>query len=66
MPKTEGREDIGLAEMALLEVTTDITQLGMDTDELIDQVVRADEDTASMDDDNQLGNGSEPNRRHLL
>ena len=37
MPKTGGREDIDLAEMANLEVLiTDIIQLDMDTDELID------------------------------
>ena len=35
MPKTGGREDIDLAEM-VLEVITDIIQLDMDTDELID------------------------------
>ena len=68
MSKTERREDKDLAEMAVEEqVTTDITQLDMDTDELIDWVVGVDEDIKSMeDDDNELGNGLEPNRRHLL
>ena len=43
------------------------TQLDMDTDELIDWVVGVDEDTESMEDDNnELENGLEPNRRHLL
>ena len=68
MPKTERREDKDLAEMAVEEqVTTNITQLDMDTDELIDWVVGVDEDTESMEDDNnELGNGVEPNRRYLL
>ena len=36
------------------QVTTDITQLDMDTDELIDWVVGVDEDTESMEDDNNV------------
>ena len=64
----KGKEDKNLAEMAVEEqVTTDITQLDMDTDELIDWVVGVDEDIESMEDDNnEPGNGLEPNRRHLL
>ena len=49
-----------------VEVTTDITRLNMDTDELIDLVVGVDEDTESMeDDDNELGKDLEPNRNKI-
>ena len=52
---------IDLAEMALQQkVTTYI--INIDTDELVDWVVGADEDSASVeDDDNELGNGLDPN-----
>ena len=40
MPRTEGREDTDLVEMALeKEVTMSITKLDIDTDELIDWVL---------------------------
>ena len=52
--------------MALqLEVTTYI--INIDTGELIDWVVGADEDGTSVgDDNNELGNGLDPNKRYLL
>ena len=50
-PKIEGREDIDLAEMVLEEGVMDITQLDIDTDELIDWVFGADDNTASVEND---------------
>ena len=52
MPRTGGREDIDLAEIALEEeVTADITQLDADTDELLDWAFGAEnEDNVSMSD----------------
>ena len=52
MPRIEGSKDIDLAEIALEEeVTTDITQLDADTDELLDWVFGAEkENIVSMSD----------------
>ena len=61
MPRTEEVEDCDLAEIALEEtVSTDITQLDIDTDELVDWVFGEEEDSASEDDDDEHGtyNGS--------
>lgn len=60
MPDTEGM-DLDLAEIGLEEeVTTDITQLDTDTDELIDWVFGAEQDdTASVEDDDELENSLE-------
>ena len=52
MPRTERSKDIDLAEIPLEEeVTTDITQLDADTDELLDWVFGAEKgDNVSMSD----------------
>jgi len=67
MPETEGRGDLDLAEIAIEEeVTTDKAQLDTDTDELIDWVfgteledTASEKDTASVEDNDELGNRSE-------
>ena len=67
MPETEGRGDLDLAEIAIEEeVTTDKAQLDTDTDELIDWVfgtevedTASEKDTASVEDNDELGNSSE-------
>ena len=59
MPRTEEVEDGDLAEIALEEtVSTDITQLDMDTDELVDWVFGEEEDSASEDDDDDDEHGT--------
>ena len=68
MPETEGRGDLYLAEIAIEEeVTTDMAQLDTvaDPDELIDWVfgtepedTASEEDNASVEDDDELGNSS--------